>query len=109
MIIYNVTIKIEPEISTEWGIWMRDEHIPEVMATGLFTSYRLLRILNDQEEDGLTYAIQYTCPSSASFDRYLKEFAQELQRKHSEKFHNKFVAIRTLMQVIEEQTLFAQS
>ena len=36
MILYNVTVKILPEVAEEWEKWMKAEHIPEVMATGLF-------------------------------------------------------------------------
>ena len=110
MIIYNVTTKIERAIAEEWGVWMRDEHLPEVMSTGLFTGYRLLRILEDEpEDDGLTYAVQFECPNATQFDRYLKEFAPALQAKSRERFPNRFVTIRTLMQVIETQTLYPQS
>ncbi len=110
MIIYNVTTKIERAIAEEWGTWMRDEHLPEMMSTGLFTGYRLLRILEDEpEDDGLTYAVQYECATAAQFDHYIKTFAADLQRKARERFPNRFVAIRTLMQVIETQTLFARS
>ena len=110
MIIYNVTTKIERAVAEEWGVWMRDEHIPAIMATGLFSGYRLLRILEDNpEDDGLTYAVQYECPSASQFDHYLKTFAADLQRDARERFPNRFVAIRTLMQVIETHTVFAQS
>lgn len=110
MIIYNVTIKIERQVAEAWGEWMRDEHIPAVMATGLFSGYRLLRILEDSPEgDGLTYAVQYECPSASQFDTYLKTYAANLQRQARERFPDRFVAIRTLMQVIESHTVFAQS
>ena len=111
MIIYNVTTKIERAAAEEWGAWLRDEHIPAVMATGLFSGYRLLRILEDSDDgdDGLTYAVQYECASAAQFDHYLKTHAADLQRAARERFPDRFVAIRTLMQVIESQTVFARS
>ena len=110
MIVYNVTTKIERSIATEWGTWMRETHLPEVMATGLFTGYRLLRILDTEpEDDGLTYAVQYNCASAENFDRYLKEFAPGLQRSHREKFGVRAITIRTLMKVIGEEKLYPQS
>ncbi len=36
MILYNVTVALDPAIETEWLAWMQQEHIPEVMATGCF-------------------------------------------------------------------------
>ena len=111
MIVYNVTTKIERAIAREWGEWMRAEHIPALMATGLFSGYRLMRILEETEEgdDGLTYAVQYLCPSAAQFDEYLKTHATGLQRAARQRFRNRTVTIRTLMQVIEEQAVFSRS
>ncbi len=110
MILYNVTTKIERSVAPEWGKWMRERHIPAVMATGLFDGYRLLRILDEEEgDDGLTYAVQYTCPTAANFDQYLVEYAKALQLAHRELFGNSTVVIRTLMQVIEEEKRYSKS
>ena len=111
MIIYNVTTKIERAIARDWGRWMKEEHIPAIMATGLFSGYRLMRILEEQDagDDGLTYAVQYLCPSATQFDEYLKTYASGLQRAAREKFYNQTVTIRTLMQVIEEEAVFSRS
>ena len=111
MIVYNVTTKIERDIARDWGRWMKEEHIPALMKTGLFSGYRLMRILeeNDPGDDGLTYAVQYLCPSAAQFDEYLKTHATGLQRAARERFSNKAVTIRTLMQVIEEEAVFSRS
>ena len=106
MIVYNVTVKIDGAAAGDWLSWMRREHIPEVIATGMFVGYRLLRIMDDEEDDGLTYAVQYTSASQAQFDTYLRSYAADLQRKHKEKFGTHYVAIRTLMQVVEERVLF---
>ena len=107
MIVYNVTVKIDHAAAGEWLTWMRREHIPAVVATGLFSGYRLMRIVEEDDADGMTYAVQYACPSKENFDRYLREHAADLQRAHRERYANRFVAIRTLMQVVEEQVLFA--
>ncbi len=107
---YNVTTKIERRVAPEWGTWMRESHIPAVMATGMFDGYRLLRILDEEEgDDGLTYAVQYTCATAANFDRFLKEYAPALQSAHREKYVNSTIIIRTLMQVIEEKKVYGKS
>ena len=107
MIVYNVTVKIDLAVAEDWLAWTRSEHIPAVMGTGYFTAYRLLRIDDDEPEvDGLTYAVQYTCPDRDTFHRYLAECAGEIQRRHRERYDNRFIAIRTLMSVVEEEVLY---
>ena len=110
MIVYNVTVKIDVAAAEDWLAWTRAEHIPLVMSTGCFTAYRLLRIDDDEPEvDGLTYAVQYTCPDRDTFRRYAAEHAGELQRRHRERYDNRFIAIRTLMEVVEEQVVYGSA
>ncbi|MFK8057846.1 MAG: DUF4286 family protein [Saprospiraceae bacterium] len=107
MIVYNVTVKIDLPVAEEWLEWMRSEHIPEVLATGLFVSYRMLRIMNDQDKEGTSYAIQYTCKDNATLQAYFANYAPALQKKHKERYNNSYIAIRTLMKVVEEKVLFS--
>ena len=100
MILYNVTVKVNKDIAPAWLEWMQSTHIPDVMATGLFTRYQLCKILH-AEPDGVTDAIQYFSPDMPSFERYNRLHAKALQRDHQEKFANQYVAFRTLMEVIE--------
>lgn len=98
MIIYNVTVNIDYDAHDEWLNWMQEEHIPEVMKTGLFLEARISKILAE-EEGGRSYAIQYLCESMEVYEHYRANFAPELQQKHTSKFAGKFVAFRTLLKV----------
>ncbi len=101
MIVYNVTVSIDPQIEKEWLSWMRTIHIPDVMSTGCFRDSKLCRV-HGEEEGGLTYAITYVAHSQAIFDQYQKEFSPRLQAEHNQKFGGKFAAFRTMLSVIEE-------
>ncbi len=55
VILYNVTVSVDITVAEEWLTWMKQTHIDEVMATGLFESYAIYKVLLQQEE--LTYSI----------------------------------------------------
>jgi len=101
-LIYNVTIKISPDVRDVWVKWMKDEHIPEVMETACFKSFRLLHLEGYDDEEGFTYAIQYTCPSAALMEIYQRDHAPALQQKHKVLFEGKFVAFRTILEILAE-------
>ena len=101
MIIYNVTVSVEESIKTDWLNWMNIEHIPEVMATGVFTKAQINRVII-QGDSNNTFAIAYTCPSMKDLHQYQIKFAPVLQQKHIERYGDKAVAFRTIMEVIEE-------
>jgi len=100
MIIYNVTINIEDASHHAWLKWMQNEHIPAVLSTGLFSGYRLCRLL-DVEDDGATYSVQYSLNSLVEYAEYKEKHAPRLQKDTHDKFGDKFTAFRTLMEVVE--------
>ena len=100
-VVYNVTVSVDPVSSEEWLNWMRTEHIPDVLSTGLFLRSQIMRI-EGYEENGVTYAIQYTLASRQHLERYQQEFAPALQQKHAEKFGDKALAFRTVLEIIEK-------
>lgn len=100
MFIYNVTIQVDWQIHDEWLSWMTQIHMPEVVATGCFTSSRLLRLIEVDETDGPTYAAQYTAPSKAMYNKYITTYAETLRGKSFAAWGNKFIAFRSVMQQV---------
>ena len=100
MIIYNVTVNIETDVHDAWLDWMKSKHIPDVVATGCFTEGRMFRILVE-EQQGVSYSIQYRAESMEDVDRYLGNFAQGLREDAHKEFGGKFTAFRTLLEHIE--------
>lgn len=102
MVLYNVTVKIDSTAHAEWKEWMLNKHIPDVMATGMFAEYKFCRLLGEEEVDGYTYAIQYLSHSMAAFQIYRERFAGALQAEHAHHFSGKYVAFRTLLEVVDQ-------
>lgn len=99
MFLYNVTLILEDAAAEEWLQWMQDVHIPEVMATGLFVSNRLLKVV-DSPNEGVTYCTQYVVETLDNYNKYQETFAPALQAELNEKFKNRFVAYRSLMEFV---------
>ena len=101
-IIYNVTVNVESSIAGSWLQWMLNEHIPDIMASNCFRSYRLVKLLEVDDSEGPTYAAQYFAASKADYNRYLEIFAPELRQRSIDKWSERFVAFRSVMEVISE-------
>ncbi len=97
MLLYNVTLIIEDTAVEEWLSWMHETHIPAVLATEKFVSHRLLKVL-DSPNEGVTYCVQYVVENSSNYEDYLLNFEPALQADLQQKFENRFVAYRTLME-----------
>jgi hypothetical protein len=100
MFVYNVTIKVKHEIHEPWLSWLMDEHIPEVMETGCFSGNRVLRLLEMDEAEGVTYTVQYEAESKAQYNHYINKFAPLLRDKSFKQWGDAFIAFRTIMQIV---------
>lgn len=100
MIIYNVTVSIEDSVHEDWIKWMKEVHIPEVMATGYFTEHLFCKVLVD-DPDGKTYSIQYKCANMKDLQEYSSIHAPRLQNETKKRYEGKYVAFRTLLEKVE--------
>ena len=99
MIIYNETIIVDESIYKEWLNWMETVHIPAILKTGLFNSYRILKVI-DSPNEGVTYCVQYFADNRQSYNDFEQTHLQQLQALHMQKFENQFVLFNTLMQTV---------
>jgi hypothetical protein len=101
MILYNVTINIDLSVHDQWMKWMQTKHINDVLATGKFTSARMVKVLVE-DEGSVTYSIQYTTESKEKLERYYQEDAPRLRQEGLALFADKMLAFRTELQVMSE-------
>lgn len=100
MIIYNITTKLDWSIAHDWLAWMKNEHIPLVMATNKFEKFQFVKLLDVDDADGPTYAVQYFAASIKNYDEYIELYAPEFRTELFNKWGNNFIAFRSLMEII---------
>ncbi len=102
MILYNVTCNIDEKMEHEWVDWMINEHIPEVMATGKFYEYKFYKIQTQvADNQGLNFSIQYFAKSIEDYDSYIQNNAAELRNKTIQKYGDRVLAFRTILERIK--------
>lgn len=102
MYLYNVTVNIEKDHADRWLEWMKNEHIPQMLATGKFTHARMCKILAAPQDEHPTYAVQYTAESHEAILKYYREDAPGLRSEVIKHFSDKLIAIRTELEQVFE-------
>lgn len=100
MYIYNVTTQLSWAIHTDWLKWMQDLHIPEVVTTGCFTHHRMVRLLEVDETEGPTYAVQYFTDTLDSYRRFNTQHAPKLRQDGLKRWGDTCISFRSLMEVL---------
>ena len=90
MYIYNVTTNIENAVHDEWLQWMKECHIPDVLATGKFSNAKMCKVLVEEDMGGTTYSVQFTSENKETLERYYKEDAPRLREDAVKRFANQF-------------------
>lgn len=101
MYLYNITFNIEPDIKQQWISWMKDEYISFVLNTGFFKEVKLFRLLNETENQGFTYSVQFFSDSLDKINQYLENSANEIVDRHNLLFKYKHVSFMTILESVD--------
>ena len=104
MILYNVTAIVDESIHEDWKVWMQESMLKEVMDSGCFVSYRVLKVL-DSPNEGLTYCVQYVAESVEDIERYQSQHARNASVSPGH-FQNKFITFSSLMEYVNPNELY---
>ncbi len=72
-ILYNVTMKMDKSIADDCLQWLVAVHAPQIVASGCFTHFRVFHLLDLDDSEGPTYAIQYFGNSMNDYQHYADE------------------------------------
>jgi len=70
------------------------------MSTELFNEYKFFKLLDQDESEGITYVVQYFSSSIEQYKKYIQQFAPLLREKALAKWGDRFIAFRTVMEVV---------
>lgn len=89
-------------MAPEWLAWMREEHIPDVMAAGYFLNFHLQRLLDPMvDPEAATYNVQYECESLTAYDAYQRLAAPALRKQFTDRYGESIVAFRSVLERLE--------
>jgi len=101
MIIYNITTKVRRDVADEWLQWLKEVHVKDILDTGCFTDFKIVKLLEIDEEEGPTYALQLFADSKAIYNQYVEKFAGKMRQAAFDKWGDKFISIRSVMQIVD--------
>ena len=101
MIIYNVTTNVDEKIHDEWVMWMKEKHLPDVMATGLPIGNRFLKLLTEIDNGGVTYSVQYFVADIEDYEVYQNQYSPALRADFDGRFKGQYVSFRTLLEDVK--------
>lgn len=100
MIIYNITTQVSWEIHDRWLLWIREQQVPLLMKTELFSHYQLVRLLEVDEHEGPTYALQLYVQKDRSIEEFRSDHMQVFSANEIAMWGDHAFSFSSLMEVI---------
>ncbi|MDE1191209.1 MAG: DUF4286 family protein [Arachidicoccus sp.] len=100
MYLYNITIKIEQSIHEDWLAWMKDIYIPKLLSFARFTGYKFYRILQLDDTDGPTYALQLFADEMKCYDEFITLHHKEIEHMQQQAWGSHMLTFSTLMEIV---------
>jgi S-adenosylmethionine:tRNA-ribosyltransferase-isomerase (queuine synthetase) len=100
MLLYNVTIGIDKEIEKEWLAWIKMHYLPTIAATGFFSDSKVYRIITHDDENSVSYSIQFFADRIENVVQYLDQHTGTIIETHRQKFKDRHVVFNTLLEEV---------
>lgn len=91
---------MEQQIHMEWLLWMKAEYVPKMLSYQVFGDYKLYKILNTDDTDGSTYALQLFTESKALYNRFAELYHGEIQLMQQQRWGTQVLSFSTLMETV---------
>lgn len=101
MIIYNITCKVDWSVHGQWLAWVRNEYIPGMLAIELFYHGQLVKLLEADETDGPTYALQFHAQTLENYRQFMTAMRTASLRRQLDRWGEAVVHFGTAMQLVE--------
>jgi hypothetical protein len=98
--LYNITVGIDKDVENEWINWVKTVYIPAVLETTFFTHAKLYRIVTHDDENSVSYSLQFFSEKIESIVQYLEEHKSTIIEAHRLRFKDKHVIFNTLLEEI---------
>lgn len=100
MLIYNETFIVDDTIVDEWLNWIKTNHIPAILGTGLFDGYKAYTVL-DSPNEGITYCLQFHTDNVQRYSDFHYKHMDDIHATHNKQFEERFALFHTLMETVE--------
>ncbi|WP_026994588.1 DUF4286 family protein [Flectobacillus major] len=98
MLLHNITFNIDTNEELDFLQWMKSNHVPAVMQTGLPTSFKVLKLLTEVNNGGSTFSFQYSFETPETFETFETVHFDDIIQKVDERYRGKYVFFASLLQ-----------
>lgn len=101
MILYSITFSVDENVHQDWLNDLKTIHIPSILLSGLISEYKILKLLNEHPDGGITYNCQLFMNDMTEVQTFEQDFEYTFLLSMEKKFAGMFIPFKTHLEVID--------
>jgi hypothetical protein len=101
MLIFNTTFLVADRVHGTWLKWVREEHIPFMLASDMFTKPQIAKVLSVEEQDGTSYSVQFHIADIVALENWHIEYAKVFEQNFAHKFGTEVIFFASVLELIQ--------
>jgi len=101
MHIYNTTYLVAEKQYDEWLKWLKEKHIPMMLATGFFFNPQIAKVLSaDNDQEGASMSVQFLVHDFNTLQEWDEKNADTLLDELAQRFGTDVLSFSTVLEVV---------
>ena len=101
MLVFNTTYYVPDALKQSFLLWLRHEYLPQVAATSIMQSPRVLKVIGSNVDEQTSIAVQFDVASLQEVRRWRNEYEERLNAKMSLEFDGQILSFSTMLEQID--------
>lgn len=101
MLIFNTTFVVSDKMHDKWMKWVREQHLPFMLESGILSKPQIAKIMGVEEQDGTSYSVQFHVKDMNDLEKWHVLYAQKFELQFSQKFGSEVLFFATVLEIIE--------
>lgn len=101
MIIYNTTYHVTDKVYASFLNWIKEKHIPHMIAEGKFSDARVSKVISQEEQEGNSVSVQLTAVNMESYSAWNQQYGDLFRMEIASLFSGEVLYFCTFLEVIE--------
>lgn len=101
MIVYNTTFHVDKEIVGECLAYLKEQYIPQAAGSGFLHSPRLMRVMNTEEDEGVSFSVQFHVKNVDTLNYWLQREGAAIHRAMTGRFGQRLAGFSTLLEELD--------
>lgn len=101
MLIFNTTFLVSDKVHGPWLKWVREQHIPFMLESEMFSNPQVAKVLSNEDQDGTSYSVQFHVSDMKTLEDWHMLHATTFQRNFSGKFGTDAIFFATVLELVE--------